>query len=37
MHSHGNPKGGGPKKFAAGQPCKIVECNLERRGAWAEK
>ena len=27
MHSHGNPKGGA-KNFAAGQPCKIGECNL---------
>jgi hypothetical protein len=25
MHSHGNPKGSGSD---AGQPCKIVECNL---------
>jgi hypothetical protein len=27
MHSHGNPKGGGEKFFAAGQPCKIGESN----------
>src|SRR5947207_8826285 len=31
MHSHGNPKASGAKNFAAGQPCKIVECNLAER------
>src|SRR5438552_16334271 len=27
MHLHGNPKGSGAKILAAGQPCKIGECN----------
>jgi len=27
MHLHENPKGSGAKILAAGQPCKIGECN----------
>jgi hypothetical protein len=30
MHLHGKPKGWVGKIIAAGQPCKIGECNLNK-------